>query len=277
MTEKAVQRHELDIEKVDSEKFGFTVDRNDNSIEKDPKGPSKAAGLFKGDIIREINGEKVLEGQLSQEELIRLLTLNGNKLKLSVDRISWKLLPEGAGGKGTKKPKKSSSKKGNKSSKGSGKKGEVVEETPKPMERKPKSTSSDKEGKPGMFSSLLGRGGSKDVKKGGNQPATAIYQGNPDKKTGDLTDGIDVTAVEGGVERLESIKAFRTKLSSSNSLLDFKDNSVDLDMVREVVANYKQNSVKKRKEANPNLIGKFSQANMIFEELSGPVAQTGRK
>jgi len=99
------------------------------------------------------------------------------------------------------------------------------------------------------------------------------------KQTGDITDQIDVMGLEGGVEKVEQVRNFRKNLASTNSLLDFQDQNLDLSAVKDVVRSYKQNSVKKRTKANQNIIGKFSQANMLFEEMNGPVLQqtSGRK
>ena len=99
------------------------------------------------------------------------------------------------------------------------------------------------------------------------------------KQTGDITDQIDVMGLEGGVDKVEQVRAFRKNIASTNSLLDFQDQNLDLTAVKDVVRSYKQNSVKKRTKANQNIIGKFSQANMLFEEMNGPVLQqtSGRK
>ena len=81
----------INIEKTENEKFGFLCDRKSNKIEKDPKGPALVAGLKKGDIVVEINGQPLKKSSkdslpLTEAEFRAFLTLNGNVVKLVVSR-----------------------------------------------------------------------------------------------------------------------------------------------------------------------------------------------
>lgn len=85
-----------------------------------------------------------------------------------------------------------------------------------------------------------------------------------DFRKNSLTDLIDVNSFR---KNKTGGKKFTQSTSSYTSIIDFETDQVDLTTMKDIVAGMKENSIRKKTTANANIIGKFSQANMIFEDL----------